>query len=248
MANISRTAISSRVSRLASLLAAALTLAVVLPTGAQAFSQITREDGSVVGPGDIISHPLPPLDPDRSGASPEWGQGPTLPETDAAPTEQAVDSQPLAIHYGDEDLPDTVRDLRARLIEIAEAGEIEALRPYLEGGFEPTALSVTPVEGDPIEFLKAASGDGEGIEILAILLDVLQSGHVRIDAGSDAEIFVWPYFTQVPLDELTNRQLVELFQIVTAGDYREMLDLGAYYFYRVGISPEGRLEFFLAGD
>ncbi len=257
MATISRTAISSRTTRPAATLAVALGIAAAITVDAHAFSQITREDGTIVRPGDIISHPLPPLDPDRSGMSPDWGQGPSQPATQGPPSDpsegtavegEPASGEPLAVRYGDDGLPGTVRDLRARLIEIAEAGEIEALRPYLEGGFEPTALSVTPIEGDPIEFLKAASGDGEGVEILAILLDVLRSGHVRVDAGSDAEIFVWPYFTQVALDELTNRQLVELFQIVTAGDYREMLDLGAYYFYRVGISPEGRLEFFLAGD
>ena len=38
------------------------------------------------------------------------------------------------------------------------------------------------------------------------------------------------------------------FELVTAGDYQRMLENGAYDFYRVGISPEGRLEFFLMAD
>lgn len=218
-------------------------------SSALAFSQITREDGQLLRPDDIISAPLPPLDPDRSGAAPDWGlapAGPDSPETFEELDEQ--DSEPLPIRYGEEGLPRPVRDLRARLMEIASTGEIEALRPYLETGANPTALSVVPVEGDPIDFLRQSSGDEDGVEILAILLEVLRAGHVVVDEGAPDEIYVWPYFAQMPLENLSRPQLVELFELVTAGDYQTMLDFGAYYFYRVGISPDGRLEFFLAGD
>jgi hypothetical protein len=35
---------------------------------------------------------------------------------------------------------------------------------------------------------------------------------------------------------------------VTGSDWREMLDFGAYIFFRVGISPDGVWHFFVAGD
>jgi hypothetical protein len=41
---------------------------------------------------------------------------------------------------------------------------------------------------------------------------------------------VWPYFFAVPLEELTAPQRVELFTLVTAGDYEEMKNFGAYIF------------------
>ncbi|MFD2237108.1 hypothetical protein [Aureimonas populi] len=208
-----------------------------------AFSQISGENGGTRSLDGILSVPLPPLPGEESPAEPDVAPG----EPDSAEA-AAPDTAPLPVRYGDEGLSAPARDLRQRLIEIARAGEIEALRPYLETGSRPTALSVVPVDEDPVAFLKRASGDGEGVEILAILLEVLLSGHVRMDPGGENEIYVWPYFTQVPLEELTNPQLVELFEIVTAGDYQNMVANGAYDFYRVGISPEGRLEFFLAGD
>jgi hypothetical protein len=232
---------------------------------ANAFSQIEGRGNEALERDGILTIPLPPLDPDRNGRAPDWGgaaagdepagnerapgddpglQGPPQPSTE----QDRRDAEPLPVRYGADGLPEPVRDLRERLMEIARAGEIEALRPYLETGAFSTALSVVPFEGDPIEFLKDNSGDGEGVEILAIMLEVLASGHVRVDPQTENDIFVWPYFTQVALDELDKRQLVELFELVTAGDYQTMLEVGAYHFYRVGISPEGRLEFFLAGD
>ncbi len=196
------------------------------------------------GPGrtDDGETPLPPA------AEPARGIGDEAhPPSAAANTVLAV---PLAteIAYGDEGLPAPVRDLRAILIAIAKAGEIEKLRPYIEPGDDGTVLSFGDVGGDPIAFLKQNSGDGEGLEILAILLELLQAGHVRVEPGADNEIYVWPYFTQVAIDSLSRPQRVELFELVTAGDYKAMKEFGAYNFYRVGISPDGRLSFFVAGD
>ncbi|KAA0971025.1 hypothetical protein FPY71_11260 [Aureimonas fodinaquatilis] len=181
--------------------------------------------------------------PDGSISDEERPQG--RPYVDDSP---ASAEPPLRVRYEEAGLPDPVRDLRRRLIEIAKNGDVEALRPYLQTGEQATALSVIPLEGDPIEFLQDSSGDSDGVELMAILLEVLQSGYVQLDEGKDSEIFVWPYFVQVPLDKLDSRRLVELFELVTAGDYQRMLENGSYDFYRVGISPEGRFEFFLMAD
>lgn len=42
--------------------------------------------------------------------------------------------------------------------------------------------------------------------------------------------------------------MVELFRIVTAGDYEEMLLFGGYNFDRFGITENGEWTYFLAGD
>jgi len=101
---------------------------------------------------------------------------------------------------------------------------------------------------DPVSYLRDLSGDDEGQEILAILLEVLEAGYAQIDVGTDAEIYVWPYFANIRLDTLTPQQRVELFTLVTAGDYEDMKAFGAYNFFRLGISPDGVWQFFLAGD
>ncbi len=166
----------------------------------------------------------------------------------AASAPPVSDVPPAEILYGEDKLPAPVRDLRRKLIEAAKTGEIEKLRPLLETGSEATAVSTSDDGQDPIEILKNASGDGQGVELLAILLETLQAGYVRLDPGGENELYMWPYFTQVNLEKLTKPQLVELFELVTAGDYERMVGNGSYDFYRVGISPEGRFEFFIAGD
>lgn len=162
-------------------------------------------------------------------------------------TEDTEPANPVNVFYGDEKLPDAVKTLRAKLIDVARSGDIERLRPIFEGFNHPPQVSFDG-DGDAVNFLKESSGDGEGVEVLAILIEVLESGYVHREEGEEGEIFIWPYFVDTPLDSLTPIQLVELFRIVTAGDYIDMQDYGAYIFYRVGITPDGELKFFVAGD
>ena len=145
-------------------------------------------------------------------------------------------------------LPFPVRKMRELLLEAARSGDIEKLRPYIGEGNDKTILSFGGLEQDPIEFLKDASGDGKGYEILAILIDLLETGFVRVEPDSENELYVWPYFFALPIEKLTPAQSVEMYRVLTYGDYEEMKDFGAYVFYRVGITPQGRWRFFVAGD
>lgn len=149
--------------------------------------------------------------------------------------------------YNTDMLPRAVARMHAQLREAALGGSMDRLRMVLESNELPPTLSFTEI-GDPIEFLKSISGDGEGFEILAILADILDAGFLHVDAGTPQEMYVWPYFSRYPLFDLTPDQKVELYRIVTAGDFAEMQDFGAWTFYRVGIGPDGTLHYFVAGD
>lgn len=145
-------------------------------------------------------------------------------------------------------LPKPVARLREQIIEAAYSGDIERLRPILEANGDPPVVSFGDASVDPIAFWKAASGDGEGREILAIMIEVLEADFVRIEKGTPEELYVWPYFAQYPLGQLTPAQEVELYKLVTAQDKQDMDQFGAYNFYRAGISPDGRWRYFVAGD
>lgn len=170
-----------------------------------------------------------------------------LPEPGKKLTQKNTETKP-EIQYDVEKLPLPVKMMRQKILEAAKSGDINNLKPLLGTSNDPTQLSVSDNISDPIAYLKQLSGDGNGLETMAILIDLLNSGFVHLDEGDDGEIYVWPYFVAVPLETLTNRQLVELFQIMTAGDFEEMKEIGTYSFFRIGITPDGRWRFFITGD
>lgn len=155
---------------------------------------------------------------------------------------------PPTVEYDVSKLPAPVKRLREQIIEAALTGDIEKLRPIVEANQEPPLVSFGGDDGDPVDHLKSLAGDPEGREILAILIEVLDAGYVRVDVGTPDEMYVWPYFARYPVESLTGPQMVELFKLLTAGDYEDMKVYGTYLFYRVGIAPNGVWKFFVAGD
>lgn len=145
-------------------------------------------------------------------------------------------------------LPEPVKKMRAALVEAAASGDIEKLRPLLGTGEDETQVTVGDTPEDPIAALKSLSGDQNGREVLAILLDIISTGAAHTDKGTPQEAYVWPYFAEKNLDTLSPPEIVELYRIVTAGDVTDMKEFGGYNFYRLGISPDGKWKFFVAGD
>ena len=145
-------------------------------------------------------------------------------------------------------LPDPVRAMRDKILEAALSGDTEKLKIVIQTNEMPPAFSFGEDAGDPIAAMKTQSNDGEGREVMAILAEVLEAGYVHVDKGTPQEMYVWPYFAQYPIDQLTPPQTIELFKIVTSFEYTEMKEFGAYNFYRVGIGPDGTWHFFVAGD
>ena len=229
----------SRTCRVSSL-AAAVGIALTCIAAAQA-----RDTTVVPPPSGVI--PLPPPiaadDPNNPLAPP------SAPDIDANPAiSGGAPASEVTFSNDEAALPAPVRRMRELIMEAARSGDPEMLRPLIGVGPDTTRLSLADVEGDPIEYFKSISGDAEGHEMLAILLEVFEAGYAHFDAGQDTELFVWPYFFAKPLEDLNAQQRVELFKLVTAGDYEDMASFGAYIFFRAGITPEGRWLFFVAGD
>jgi len=227
---------------------AALALGLLLscPAGAgertgTAWNPILRLAADKVMP--EIPAPETPAAPDDSTNPPDDN----APAPDTTETPPATNEEIPVVEYDVSKLPPPVKRLREQIIEAAATGDIEKLKPIFEANGEPPQLAFDDT-GDPITYLKSLSGDPEGREILAILIEVLDAGYVHANAGTPDEMYVWPYFAQYPVDKLTPPQLVELFKLIYAGDYEDMKQDGTYLFYRVGITPTGVWKYFMAGD
>ncbi len=227
---------------LAALIGTAI-LAVVLAAGAPARAAAPIDAKPV--PTEKITPPASQGDDGDADGPPPSGPTPDAPPS-AAP---ASDEPAPVVEYDFSKLPPAVQKLRSDILAAAKTGDIEKLKPIIESGpHEPNLGADEGDSKDPIAYLKSLSGDPDGREILAILSEVLEAGYVHVDVGTPNEVYLWPYFARYPLDKLTPPQMVELFRLLTASDFDEMKNYGAYLFYRVGITPDGKWAEFQAGD
>lgn len=195
-----------------------------------------------------------PAAPETNAPKPQIGPAPRAekpePAPDKAPApagDPAATAELPEILYDVSLLPEPVRRMRTRILEAALSGDPERLRIAIEANEVPPAFSFTE-DGDPIAAMKKQSNDGNGLEIMAIMAEILEAGFLHVDKGTPQEMYVWPWFARYPLNKLTPAQTVEMFKIVTALEYNEMKEFGAYNFYRLGISPDGVWHFFINGD
>ena len=144
-------------------------------------------------------------------------------------------------------LPTAVARTRERILAAAQSGDLQKLLTVMQMNETMPIFSFSN-EKDPVAFWKSNYPDSDGVEVLSILVTILQTGFVHVDKGTPQEMYLWPYFTRMPLKNLTPEQKVELFRVITGSDYKDMLDFGAYSFYRLGIGPDGTWHFFVAGD
>jgi hypothetical protein len=144
-------------------------------------------------------------------------------------------------------LPQPVARMRERILAAAKSGELKKLVTAMQTN-ETMPIFSLGEERDPAAFWRKTYPDSDGLEVLAILIGILEAPYVHVENGTPQEMYLWPYFARMPLKSLTPEQKVELFRIVTGADYKDMLDFGAYSFYRLGIGPDGTWHFFVSGD
>lgn len=228
---------ASAPNRMPGLLAAAFSVAMALCAAASpafALSELKTIGRDPVTPGQAAGNP-PGIELDGTTALPGAKDVGKV----AGMTEFSHDA---------ERLPEPVRKLREQIIEAAASGDPERLRPLVGSGDKRTQLPAAEAGDDPIEVLKSISGDPDGLEILAIILDLITAGYAHVNPGAADEIYVWPYFAEKDIQSLSAPEKVELLRIVTAGDLMGMQDYGSYNFFQIGLTPDGRWKFLTAGD
>jgi len=144
-------------------------------------------------------------------------------------------------------LPPAVARTRERILAAARSGDLQKLLAVMQTNAALPIFSFSE-DKDPVGFWKANYPDSDGVEALSILITILETGFVHVDLGTPQEVYLWPYFAWLPLKSLTPEQKVELFRIITGADYKDMIEFGAYSFYRLGITPDGTWHFFVSGD
>jgi hypothetical protein len=246
-----------RSSAMLSILAALTAGSIGLPSRAFALSELKPAQNTESEPkaqnGEQPQRPQPPEPDQIEGDSDGIPLPDPLVDRSAGQTNQQPakpDNTPemsIVIEHDISKAPEAVRKLRQQIVDAAASGDIEKLRPFIAAGQKEFRIDGSDSD-DPIAALKSYSGDPDGLEVLAIIIDLLSTGYAHIDAGTPDEAYVFPYFAGKPLNTLTAPEKVELLRIITAGDLADMQEYGNYSFYRIGISPDGKWKFFTAGD
>jgi len=168
---------------------------------------------------------------------------PALPTPDGAKPAESATAPDIHRPGDPAPLPAPVAAMRKQILDAAYSADMDRLKAVIQANPVPPVFSVNEIP-DPIDFLKKQSGDGQGLEILALMTDVLEAGWAHVDAGKPSEMYIWPYYAVLPVNSLTPQQLVDVYKIVTSGDFEEMKNSGSYSFYALGIGPDGTWHYF----
>jgi hypothetical protein len=145
-------------------------------------------------------------------------------------------------------LPALVREKRESLLAAAKSGRMSQLKAIFDGEASPPAVSLGE-PSDPITYLQQQSGDGDGIELLAILADLLTAPYAAMDGGDGDAVYVWPYLAAFEdLSMLKPDELVDGYRIMGYSRFTDMQELGTWYYWRVHMNAQGELQAFIAGD
>lgn len=150
-----------------------------------------------------------------------------------------LDSEDTTTATVETGLPAAVEQTRAALLDAAESGDYDALRPFISDSLEYTFGS--PVEGGPVAYWQQLEQetDERPLESLAVILKmpyVLSRGY-----------YVWPWAYTVESAQDLSEHEVEL--LAPVGPPSALFPAGSGYFgWRAGFEPDGTWAFFVAGD
>jgi hypothetical protein len=142
-------------------------------------------------------------------------------------------------------LPAPVQDMRVSILRAASSGDLEEMRYVLERNEIMPVLSAGEKVDDPLKHWREISGDSEGREIMAALIEILTSGYV-VEQQPDTEMYVWPHFAVRGVRGLSPAEQVELYRLISPEEARRMAVEG-YDHYRLGIGADGTWHFFYKG-
>ena len=131
-------------------------------------------------------------------------------------------------------LPDAVRAKRDEILRAAESGDPDAVAALADpAGFEYTFGG--PVPGGPAAYWRQIEEEEQPLEALAQIL--------RMPYTLSRGMYVWPFAYDKTEDELTDYERELLAPLGEGGAFAD-----GYLGWRAGITPDGRWQFFVAGD
>jgi hypothetical protein len=137
-------------------------------------------------------------------------------------------------------LPLAVQDMREAILSAARTGRIEELRTPIEMN-ELRPETGAPMGGDIPAYWRSLSADGQGLEVMAAMVTLLDTMPATSPLGADIEnnrLFVWPGFSTRPLSGLSPAEEIELLRLAPA-EATAMKSAGRYTGWRLAVGADG---------
>ena len=143
------------------------------------------------------------------------------------------------------ELPESVIEMREDILAAIHAAAVADLGKAAAWSEERSGRPVdvgAEAGDDPVGYWTRLSGDGAGLEVLAIAANLLSLPPARLAIGKDPEntfVYVWPYLAELPGDTLTPTETVDLLRLVPAETARVILKGGKWPWWRIAIAADG---------
>ena len=138
-------------------------------------------------------------------------------------------------------LPLQVAQMREAILEAVQRGDIRELKYAMDlNELKPDFGTID--SANAIASFKKMSADGNGRTVLAQLGNLLNAPCAVIRGGADIEnnkLYVWPYLAELPPDQLTSAQEVDLYRLM---DYELAVALRKskkWTWWRLSIGADG---------
>ena len=143
-------------------------------------------------------------------------------------------------------LPAQARNMLSRIREAARSGEAAQLRIAIERNELPPVFE-RGARGHGVDILKRRSCDGEGREMLRILIAVLDQGFMTTGATAAPQQFIWPYFARTAFSALDPAARSASWSLVRLADIGLSVRDQQPLWHRLGIGADGTWHFFTSG-
>lgn len=174
------------------------------------------------------------------GAFAEPGHGQARIEKNVIARSAADEKGPEVTRVPFAELPVAVQEMRDAILAAVVRGDFDELRTAIEWNELPPDFGLD-ANVDPIAHWQASTR-GKGVEILAILGEILERPPAKLPLGRDLEnnlVYVWPALAELPPGQLTPGQQVELYRMVGAEEAEAILKSGKWTWYRLAIGADG---------
>lgn len=144
-------------------------------------------------------------------------------------------------------LPKRVQATHAAILAAAKTGQLSALDAVIAKQGKPIRLGFGDAE-TAAEFATANSATGDGLDVLAETVNLLETPYEAVDLGDGQRFYVWPYLAGVDLPTMSDADKVVAYQLVAPADLDGFIDYGGWLSLRVIIDADGTWSAWVAGD